>query len=394
MTVRLGAKRFNWLAAGRRWRKTTMAMAIAVEAALRGQQILWGAPTFDQVHVGWEETQRATRGIAQFRESRMEAKFPNGGMILYRSLDNPDNARGHTAYGLVIDESGDVDPAAWHEVLRPMLIDTNGWVWGIGTPKGRNWFWQEHVAATDRPDSVAWQAPTLGVRITERGLIRVPHPLENPDIPFTEIEHLWRTQPERTFRQEILAEFVESGGGVFRGIRAAATAAAQDGPEPGHEYVFGVDWGRSSDFTCVAVMDVSRRALVYLDRFNQVDYTLQRGRLTALFERFRPHTIIAEANAMGQPIIDQLQAEGLPVSGFTTTATTKSPLIDALALGFERGQIALLPDPILLAELEAYEEHLLPGGGRRFGAPQGMHDDTVMALALAWSGVGGGSWVW
>ena len=54
--VRNEAKRFNWLSAGRRWRKTTLAMSIAVENAVNGKTIIWGAPTYDQVSVGFEET--------------------------------------------------------------------------------------------------------------------------------------------------------------------------------------------------------------------------------------------------------------------------------------------------------------------------------------------------
>ena len=162
-TVRRQARRFNWLAAGRRWRKTTMAMTISVESAAAGQTVIWGAPTYNQVRIGMEETRRAAAGVADFNLSRMEVSFPLGGRILFRSLDNPDNARGLTGDGIVIDEAGIAKPYAWYEVLRPMLIDTGGWLWAIGTPNGRNWFWTESMAALDRADAMAWQVPTLGV---------------------------------------------------------------------------------------------------------------------------------------------------------------------------------------------------------------------------------------
>jgi hypothetical protein len=72
------------------------------------------------------------------------------------------------------------------------------------------------------------------------------------------------------------------------------------------------------------------------------------------------------------------------VPPFTTTYATKTAVIDALALAFERGDLAILPDPVLLAELQAYEMERLPSGLLRYSAPEGMHDDTVMALAFAW----------
>jgi phage terminase large subunit len=178
VAVRAAAKRINVLSAGRRWRKTTLVMAIAVEsAALLHQRVIWGAPTYDQVRVGWEETRHAAGQVAKFNQAQMSVTFPGGGSILFRSLDNPDNARGHTADGVVVDEAGDVAERAWYEVLRPMMLDTGGWAWLVGTPKGRNWFWREFTQAEDRPDTAAFSAPTLGVAITEAGLIRQPHPL-------------------------------------------------------------------------------------------------------------------------------------------------------------------------------------------------------------------------
>ena len=382
--VRKQARRFNWLSAGRRWRKTTLAMTICVENALKGKTILWGAPTYNQVRVGMEETRRAVAMGAQFNVSRMEVNFNLGGKIIFRSLDNPDSARGYTADGIVIDECADVKPQAWNEVLRPMLIDTDGWLWAIGTPKGLNWFWSEHIAAQDRADSAAWQVPTLGVEVTSNGLRRKPHPLENPDIPFEEIERLYHTLPERVFAQEILAQFVESNSSVFRGITDAATAERQTGPRPGSTYVAGLDWALSSDFTVLVILDATNRAVAYIDRFNGVDYSVQRGRIAAACARFGVVSILAEENAMGKPNNDELRRMGLPVRDWTTTNASKAEIVEELAAAFERGNIRIPNDPLLIAELQAFAAERLPGGSTRYAAPEGMHDDLVMALALAW----------
>ncbi|HUW12874.1 MAG TPA: hypothetical protein VM537_24310, partial [Anaerolineae bacterium] len=192
--------------------------------------------------------------------------------------------------------------------------------------------------------------------------------------------------PERLFRQEYLAEFIDDAGSVFRRVMDAATALEQE-PQPGRQYVAGVDWGKHNDFTVVKVVDAQSKAEVYSDRFNQIDYVVQRARLVALYERYRPSAVIAETNAMGEPIIEQLQREGLPMQGFTTTNATKAAAIEALALAFERADITILNDPTTVGELQAYEMSRLPSGMVRYAAPEGMHDDTVMALALAWQGV-------
>ena len=91
---------------------------------------------------------------------------------------------------------------------------------------------------------------------------------------------------------------------------------------------------------------------------------------------------------MGKPNNDELRRMGLKVRDFTTTNTTKADAIENLAAAFEQGNIRILNDPILIAELQAYEVERLPSGMVRYSAPSGMHDDTVMSLALAWHGIG------
>ena len=249
--VRRQARRFNILSAGRRWRKTTLLVSVAIEAAVAGKRIMWGAPTFDQVRVAWGECKHSSGGVADFKQQTMTMTFPTKGTVIFRSLDDPDNARGHTVDGIVIDEAGDVKEAAWYEVLRPMLIDTGGWAWLIGTPKGRNWFWREYIGASDREDAISWQIPTLGCKLLDGDLVREPHPLENPNILFSEIYNIWQTTPEATFRQETLAEFVEGEGAVFRNILACLKAPKDAKPEDHteHRVVAGLDWAKSQDFT-------------------------------------------------------------------------------------------------------------------------------------------------
>lgn len=72
------------------------------------------------------------------------------------------------------------------------------------------------------------------------------------------------------------------------------------------------------------------------------------------------------------------------VVGVQFTNAAKANMVESLALAFERGEIRILNDPILVGELQAYEMDRLPSGMVRYSAPEGMHDDTVMSLALAW----------
>ena len=191
--------------------------------------------------------------------------------------------------------------------------------------------------------------------------------------------------PERTFRQEWLAEFVDDGS-LFRNIMTAATATPADGRRGYTTYVAGLDWALSYDFTVLSIVNVNTRELVYIDRYNGVDYSMQRQRIKAACDRFGVAGIVAESNAMGKPNNDELRRMGLPVRDFTTTNSTKADIIESLAAAFEQGNIRILNDATLIAELQAYEVQRLPSGMVRYTAPDGLHDDCVVSLALAWHG--------
>jgi hypothetical protein len=92
---------------------------------------------------------------------------------------------------------------------------------------------------------------------------------------------------------------------------------------------------------------------------------------------------------MGEPLVERLQGDGLPVQGVMTTNKTKEAIIRGLESAFENGEIRILNDPVLIGELQAYEQEQRMTGWK-FSAPAGMHDDTVISLALAWSAAGTG----
>lgn len=257
----------------------------------------------------------------------------------------------------------------WTSAIRPTLTDLKGDAWFLSTPKGHNGFWQLFMLAPFEDNWQSWRMPTLA----------------NPYIDPAEVEAAKRMLPERVFLQEYEAEFLTDAGGVFRRVADAATAEQQEAGI-GHQYCFGVDWGKSNDFTVISVIDIDLQSMVYMDRFNQIDYQVQLGRLQALYERFIPAAIIAESNSMGQPLIEQLYRAGLSVQPFMTSNATKAQIIDGLSLAFERSDIKILNEPTLIHELVAYEMERLPSGLLRYSAPEGTHDDCVMSLALAWYG--------
>ena len=367
--------RYKVVVCGRRFGKTQMAAWEALRRGLRGQMVWWVAPSSDVARRGWRKIVPLAQHIpgTDIRRALREIEFPGGGIVAFKTADSDAGLLGEGLDYLIMDEAGVVRETAWTQELRPSLSDRRGGAMFIGTPRGKNWFWRAYVLAQDPafPDWQAWQYPTSA----------------NPIIASAEIDDARALLPERIFNQEYLAQFIEDGGAVFRNLDACMTSTERDHPESGHEYVFGVDWAKSEDFTVIAVIDRSTRALVHVERFNQIGWALQRGRLAALASIWKPITIWAEENSIGGPNIEALQAEGFPVIAFTTTAQSKGPLIESLALAFERREIGLYNDPVLVGELQAYTMERLPSGRFRYEAPSGMHDDCVIALALAHHGM-------
>lgn len=374
--VRDDPARFKILAAGRRWGKTRLGVMLCYSVALAGGKAWWVSPSYRMSSVGWEPAYKlANKAGFSVRVVDRQITLPNGGSISIRSADNPDSLRGDGLDFVVLDECAFIHPDAWYEALRPALSDKLGGALFISTPKGRNWFWKLYTLgqAVESHDCASWDFPTS----------------DNPYILPSEIEAAKSTLPERVFRQEYMAEFIEDSGSVFRNIKAAATVEHSVGPKRGSVYIFGVDWGKVNDFMVITVLDATRRELVHIDRFNMVSYKIQAERLRSLYNQYRPVTIIAEANAMGEPMIDTLRggSNGLPIAPFYTTAHSKTNIIDDLALAFEQGTLRIIPDKNLIGELEAYTAKRLPQGRLQYSAPEGMHDDCVMSLAIAWHGL-------
>ena len=371
------SRRFTAISGGRRWGKSRLGVYRCLEKGLMGGMAWWVAPSYKMSEHGWRLIKAVALQIpgVDVSETNKRITLPGSGVIQVRSADDPDSLRGEGIDFLVMDEAAYIKESAWAEALRPALSDRRGSALFISTPAGRNWFFRVHCS-TDA-DHISFTYPTGS----------------NPHIDPKEIEHARMNLPERTFRQEYLAQFIEDSGVVFRRIREAVTATWRDVAEQDHEYVFGVDWGRHHDFTVITVLDTEASAVVHVDRFSQINYELQLGRLEALFNRFEPWKVVAEVNAMGEPLVEQIRRKGWNVEGFVTTNKSKGEAIEALVLAFENGEIRILDDEALINELQAFEMDRLPSGAFRYSAPAGMHDDCVMSLALAWSGHETDDWI-
>jgi phage terminase large subunit-like protein len=377
LAVHNSPARFRVLDAGRRWGKTRLGVNECLDAAVQGGRAWWIAPTYKMSEVGWRPLRQIGGKVgAEVRRVDRQIVFPNGGDVTVRSADDPNALRGEGLNLVVMDEAAYTHPDAWFEALRPALSSTLGKALFISTPRGRNWFWELYQrGVSGEPDYACFQYPTIA----------------NPYIVPSEIEAAKRDLPELIFRQEYLAEFIDDQGSVFRRVQEAAMLDPLDEPIQGRSYTAGVDVAAAVDYTVVVVMDNQSKEMVYMDRFNRVDYDVLVDRLHALYQHWHLNAIKIESNSIGQPVIDWIARMNMSVIPFVTTNATKQVIIQNLQSAFEHGEIKILNNPILIGELLSYESKRNSSGSFSYSAPEGVHDDCVMALAICWDAVANSS---
>ena len=374
------AKRFNVEVCGRRFGKTQLDIFEALPVVLEGNPVGVMFPTYKMLSEVWREFVNVFAPLKRNKnEQEHRLELVTGGVIEMWSAEAADAVRGRKYQRFIFDEIAMVPNLLeiWNAIIRPTLVDLKGDAYFKSTPKGRNGFWQLFQLGQDdnNPEWKSWQFPTSA----------------NPTIPASEIEAMQATMPEIIFRQEILADFIDDNAGVFRRVQEAAVLQPSE-PQAGRQYVAGVDVASSIDFTVVSVLDAESKEMVYMDRFNRVDYPVLIDRLESVYHRYSLTSMVVEANSIGRPVIDELVSRGLAIIAFTTTSATKQSIIQGLQAAFENAQIKIVNNPVLVGELLSFESKRNPSGGFSYSAPAGMHDDCVMSLAFAWNAISADRW--
>lgn len=378
-------KRFNVVDCGRRWGKTVLGINRLVPPALEGYPVGWFAPSYKYLIEAWRDFRRILKPVI-LRSDKTEKRIEliTGGVIEFWSLQDEDAGRSRKYRRVVVDEAAKVKGLrkAWQEAIRPTLSDYRGEADFLSTPKGRDYFWELYTKGLDplERDWSCWQMPTS------------TNPFIHPD----EILDLKRNLPERVYLQEIEAEFHDDGGGVFTKVRDAVDKGRgtdlKDRAEKAKvhlAYSLGTDLARKEDFSVNAVLGPDGRQ-VFFDRFQQLAWTIQIERIAKASRDYNNAGCTFDSTAMGGDIIHEaLRKQRMGVlHPYTFTNSSKEGLIDNLALMFEQGKIRLMDIPEQTAELQAFEYEITPSKKVKMQAPEGMHDDIVIALALAAWGMG------
>ncbi|MCB2226676.1 MAG: phage terminase large subunit [Desulfarculaceae bacterium] len=313
-------------------------------------------------------------------KSELRIELITGSVMEFHSAERGDRLRGEGVHRAYLNEASLIKAELWYEALYPMLTDTGGRAAFAFTPKGQgHWTYKEFLKgqSAESPDYASIQLPTSA----------------NPHIDPKFIEAAKKDLPAESFRQEYLAEFLPDSSGVFRNIDAC-TKGELDSPHTvpvNGPYAGGLDLAKHEDYTVLDILD-ARGRLAWHDRFQRQNWPVMKARIIEAAKRYRAHLVV-ESNSIGDVIIDDLREAGVSCEGFATTGSSKQGLIQGLMTALEQSLITFPSIPELIIELKIFEYDRLPSGAIRYQAPEGAHDDEVIALALAvraWRGMSRG----
>lgn len=365
-------ERFLEVDAGRRFGKTVTGLNWGLEGICNdGGPVWWIAPTYSQSKMAYRMLLTAARAggaraIASASESELRVEFVNGQAFEFKSGEKPENLRGAGLKRVILDEAARLRPEVWKEVVRPAVSDTKGRVLFLTTPKGKNWFyelWLRGLPGED-PEFRSWKFPTW----------------DNPKVPPEDIAHARASLPADVFAQEYAADFLDNAAGVFRRIREAIKAERSE-PDPAREYFAGLDLARLTDFTVLTILNDAGEQ-VFFDRYNLLDWAVQKKRIIHDVNRYQAR-LLMDSTGIGDPIFDDLSRADLVVEGYKFTQESKKALIEGLMMGFEQARLRILDEAAQTSELEIFEYEIGKTGKVHYSAPEGYHDDCVIALALA-----------
>tara|TARA_R100000655_G_scaffold52579_1_gene90420 strand:- start:680 stop:1948 length:1269 start_codon:yes stop_codon:yes gene_type:complete len=151
--------RFSVCVLHRRAGKTVAMINHIIRAALTNPlpnpRYAFISPTFKQGKAtAWDYIKQFAGKIpnTKFNESELRCDLPNGSRITILGAENDQSLRGIFLDGCVFDETQSIKPTIFPEVIRPALADRKGWCVFIGTPKGRNYFYELYQEAKDKKD--------------------------------------------------------------------------------------------------------------------------------------------------------------------------------------------------------------------------------------------------
>jgi phage FluMu gp28-like protein len=328
-----------------------------------GANYWWIAPVYTQAKIAFSRLRRvvAKAGIYRINESELYIETPNGSRIWFKSAEKPDNLYGEDVYAAVFDEFTRAREAAWI-ALRTTLTATKAPCKFIGNVKGKgNWGYRLGVKARAGEPGyeyfkiTAYDAVAAGILSLE------------------EIEQAKRDLPEHAFRELYLAEALDDMANPF-GVQFIKKCIKPLSDKPA--VCYGVDLAKSHDWTVVIGLD-DNGDVCFFERW-QSDWGQTRRRIIQIVGSSPAYI---DSTGVGDPIVEDIQKECGAVEGYHFTSPSKQKIMEGLVVAVQNSRVSVL-EGIMRDEMESFE-YEYSKNGVKYRAPEGMHDDVVCALALA-----------
>jgi phage FluMu gp28-like protein len=350
--------RFRVMMCGRRFGKSLISQNISIETGIKRQHVAYITPTYQLGKMFFKEICKLLPDkIFKKNETDLLIDFVTGGSVRFYTGERLDAMRGTKFHLVIIDEASYIPnlEEGWNNSIRPTLTDYKGKAIFLSTPRGKNYFYSLFMRGGE-PD---WQSFKFST-------------YDNPHIDASEIDAAAAQLPSVVFKQEYMADPMENAANPFGSeFINACTKETQ-----GTAAYYGIDLAKSVDWTVIIGMD-KQGNVVHFERF-QKDWMQTKETILRLPKNL---PIVIDSTGVGDAIVEDLQKKFNQMHGFKFTSVSKQQLLEGLSSAIQTKAISY-PDGPIKQELEVFEYTFTPTGVR-YSAPQGFHDDCVIALALA-----------
>ncbi len=358
---------------GRRAGKSFLASFLLLRYAIenRDSRSVYVGPTYKLSNEMFFMLKKHLEGTALVKDisvSKLRIELFNGSIIEYFSGTKPDAIRGRTIDFLVLDEAAFLSNYCITDCCFPCQATAKKpKVLMISTPRFKKGiFWEYYTYGVSGVNKTKSFSGPSGVS-----------PYVNSDY----LTLMSNTLPAKTYKAEILAEFLDAGDGVFNYSKAKIDSVSSY-----DKCFFGIDVGKT-DRSSLAIVS-NRGELIYLEEFEGVDYTIIMEKMLAVLKRFNCTWGLMETNGVGSAYFDFFKKRYSKIEGWTSSNSSKNKMIENLALYLESGKLFILGDYFETLGLQldnVTTEYNTETRTLRyvFGRDSTGHCDSVVSLGLA-----------
>ena len=325
----------------------------------------WISPVYSQAKSVMDQIVN-TAGDTISSSNRMEGTIGliNGSTLKFLSSDSPDNIRGFRFSHLIIDEAAFVKENALNTAIIPTLNPSGKKCLMISTPKGKNHFFNWY----NKPEAVTMKFPLT----------------ECPYVSKILIEEAKKSLPPDIFRQEFLAEFVDSGNDVFTNVDRVSTVNLFSN-QVRHDVYVGIDTGLTDDMSVMTLIDSTGRTR-WIESINNRTIQDIAEQFMSIMGNFSIVGGYIECNGIGKAMADLIRPNYPKVKEFFMTQDRKQDVVRKLIRDMEDLTIEIPTVelcPALHKEFSTYTYKLSPSGKLSFSHMPGAKDDHIDSLMLA-----------